>query len=119
MPASRAYSDCTAALTARGRSRIVDDFRGELGKDDVAERKVEGGGRADRTAPVDESRTIRRHDHVAGVKVGMAQPVPRRQALDQGEDARGDVLRKLPPESRNEPSIQSRRESTSGGGGVL
>src|SRR5713226_8493631 len=49
--------------------------------------------RADRTGPVDESRTIRRHDHVAGVEVGMAQPVPRPQALDQGEDARGDVLR--------------------------
>jgi hypothetical protein len=73
--------------------RIVDEFRGELGQDDVAGRKVEGGGRADRTDPVDESRTIRRHDHVAGVEVAMAQPVPWPQALDQGEDAGGDVFR--------------------------
>ena len=74
--------------------RIVDEFRGELGEHDVAEPKVESGARADRSGPVDDSWTIRRHDHIAGVKVGMAQPVPRRQALDQGEDASGDVLRK-------------------------
>src|SRR6202050_2820945 len=75
-------------------------FRGELAKDSVTASKVEAGGRTRRTAPVDESRTIRRHDHVAGVKVAMAQPVPRRQALDQGEDASGDVLRKPVGEPR-------------------
>jgi hypothetical protein len=46
---------------------IVDDFRSVLGQDDVAERKVEGGRCSDRTAPVDQSWTIRRHDYVAGV----------------------------------------------------
>ena len=94
MPASRAYSDCTVALSAGGRSGSVPSGAWtRLDKGDVAARKVEGGGRADRSDPVDDFRTIRRHDHVAGVKVGMAQPVPRWQALDQGEDAGGDVLR--------------------------
>ena len=89
MPTSRACSDCAAALPLR----IVDELRGDLDQDDVAACKVEGGGRADRTGPIDESRTIRRHDHVAGVEVGMAQPVLGPHALDQGEDARGHVLR--------------------------
>jgi len=30
---------------------------------------------------------------LSGVEVAMAQPVARPQALDQGEDARGDMLR--------------------------
>jgi hypothetical protein len=77
----------------RARPLRIDAFRDELGKGEVAAPKVVGDGRADRTDPVDDSRTIRRHDHVVGVKVGMAQAVPRRQALDQGEDASGDVLR--------------------------
>ena len=98
--------------------RIVGDFRGELGQDDVAARKVEGGGRADRTGPVDESRTIGRHDHVAGVEVGMAQPVLRPQALDQGEDARRDVLRNTTAGELQRSQPVAQRE-TSGGGGVL
>jgi hypothetical protein len=72
--------------------RIVGHFRGELGQPDVAARKIEGGGRADRGAPVDESRTIHGHDDVAGVGVGMAQPVAWPQPLDQVEDAGGDMF---------------------------
>ena len=60
-----------------------------------AVRKIESGGPADRTGPVDQSRTLRRHDHVVGVKVAVAKLVARRQALDQGEDAGGDVRRNL------------------------
>ena len=41
----------------------------------------------------------------------MAQPVLRRQALDQGEDASGDVLRKHAAGEPQRASIQSRRES--------
>jgi hypothetical protein len=44
MPASRAYSDCRAALSARPL-RIVMVFRDELAKDDVAVPQVEGGAR--------------------------------------------------------------------------
>lgn len=63
---------------------IVNEFRCDLGEEDVAASKVEPRGRTDRSGPVDDSRTLRRHDHIAGVKVSMAQPVPRRQAIDQG-----------------------------------
>jgi len=56
--------------------------------------QVEDGSRALPLGPVDESRTLRSHDHVAGVKVAMAQPIPRRETLKQGKDARGEVLRK-------------------------
>jgi hypothetical protein len=91
MPASRAYSVCAAAFTASGRCGLSAHFRGELGQPDVAARKIEGGGRADRGAPVDESRTIHGHDDVAGVGVGMAQPVAWPQPLDQVEDAGGDM----------------------------
>ena len=94
MPASRAYSDCVAALIARGRSGSSTISGASSERMTWQARKVEAGGRTGRAAPVDESRTFRRHDHVAGVKVAMAQPVARRQALDQGEDAGGDVLRK-------------------------
>ena len=57
--------DCARPL------RIGDGFRGELAKDYVTASKLEAGGRTRRTSPVDESRTIRRHDHVAGVKVAF------------------------------------------------
>ena len=50
-------------------------------------------------------------------EVSMAQPVPRPQTLDQGEDAGGDVLRNAVFKER--AVIKSRRKSTSGGGGVL
>ena len=119
MPASRAYSDCAAALVARGRSGLSAISGASLGQDDMEEPKVEGGGRAHREGPVDEPWAFRRHDHVAGVKVAMAQPVAGRQAIDQGEDARGDVLRKLAVVELATLSIYSRRERTSGGGGVL
>ena len=120
MPASRAYSACTAELTGARPLRIVGVFRGELGQQDMALRKIVGGGRAGRAEPVDQSRTLRRHDHVAGVKVGMAQHVIGREVLDQREDAGDDALRKhVPPELRNQASIASRSESASGGGGVL
>ena len=69
----------TACRIERARPLRIGAFRGvnELGKGDVAATKVEGGSRADRSGPVDDLPTIRRHDHVAGVKVGMAQPVLR------------------------------------------
>ena len=73
--------------------RIVGVFGGDFGQEKVADREVEGAMRADRTDPVDEFRTIRRHDHVAGVKIAVTQPAARRQAVDQGEDAIGDVPR--------------------------
>ena len=44
MPASRAYSDCAAALTARGRCGLSVTFRGELGQDDVKLPKIEAAG---------------------------------------------------------------------------
>ena len=99
--------------------RIVDGFPDEFGKDNVADPKVDGGGRTDRSEPVDESRTIRRHDRVLGENVEMAQPIPRRQALDQVEEPVAMCCGTLKPASRNDPSIQSRREGSSGGGGVL
>ena len=49
----------------------------------------------------------------------MAQPVAWPQPLDQVEDAGGDVYWNTAPEIRNQPSIASRREGMSGGGGVL
>ncbi len=50
----------------------------------------------------------------------MAQRVLQRQAINQGEDAGNDVLRKnVAGESAIRQAIQSRRERTSGGGGVL
>ena len=78
IPASCEYSDCAAALTARGRGGLSTTSGASSGQEVVPDPKVEGGGRADRTGPVDDFRAIRRHDHVAGVEVGMA---------------RGDVLR--------------------------
>jgi hypothetical protein len=73
--------------------RIVGDVEGELGQADVSEPMIEGPRRADRKGSVDQPRTVRRHDHVFGVDVAMAQPVPRLlQAVDQREDAGGDVL---------------------------
>jgi hypothetical protein len=41
-------------------------FGDELGKADVDARNVEDARRAERTSPVDDPRTILRHDHVAG-----------------------------------------------------
>jgi hypothetical protein len=41
---------------------------------------------------VDQSRTLRRHNHVAGVKIGIAQHVIGREVLDQREDVGGDAL---------------------------
>jgi hypothetical protein len=76
--------------------RIVGDFRGELGQDDVQEPEVEGGRPAHRKGPVDELWAFCRHDHVAGAKVAMAKPVAGRQAIDQREDIGSDVLRNLP-----------------------
>jgi hypothetical protein len=73
----------------RARPLRIDAFRDELAKDDVAVRKVEASARAPRSGPVDESRTLSRHDHDAGVKVAITQPVPRRGTLEQGKDARG------------------------------
>ena len=40
-----------------------------------------GGGRTSRAEPVDQSRTVRRHDHVAGAKIGMAQHVIGREVI--------------------------------------
>ena len=61
------------------RSLRIDAFRGvsEIEKGDVTTREVVGGGRTDRSDPVDNPRTVRRHDHVVGVKVGMASPSAR------------------------------------------
>ncbi|MGY4503888.1 hypothetical protein ACVWYH_007845 [Bradyrhizobium sp. GM24.11] len=95
MPASRAYSDCAAALVARGRSGLLAIFRGELGQDDMQEPKIEGGGPAHHEGPVDELWAFRRHDHVAWAKVAMTKPAAGRQGIDQGEDIRGDALRDL------------------------
>jgi len=78
MPASRAYSELHGRIAGERPLRIGDAFRGELAKENVTARKVEADGRTCRTPPVDESRTIRRHDHIAGVKVAMAQSVSRR-----------------------------------------
>ena len=50
--------------------RIVDELRGELGKENVADCKVEGRGRTDHTKPIDESRTIRGHDHAFQTRQG-------------------------------------------------
>jgi len=72
--------------------RIVGDLRGYLRQYDVAPRKVEGGGRADRTGPVDNPWTIRRHHTVVGVEVAVTKAVARPQALDQDKDARGNAL---------------------------
>ena len=55
----------------------------------------DGGRRAHRKGPIDDLRTIRRHDHIAGMQIAVAQPVPRPQALDQCEDAGGNVLGKI------------------------
>jgi hypothetical protein len=93
---------------------IVGVFGGDFGQEKVADRGVEGAMRADRTDPVDEFRTIRRHDHVAGVKIAVTQPAARRQAVDQGEVCRGI----LSPAPRIEWSSQSRKESTAAGGDV-
>ena len=75
--------------------RIVGDVEGKLGEADVSEPMIEGRRRADRKCPVDQPRTVRRHDHVFRVDVAMAQPVPRLlQAVDQREDGTsqlGDV----------------------------
>jgi hypothetical protein len=58
----------------------------------VCARNVEDGRRAERCGPIDDSRTIRRHDHVARVEIGMTQPIPRRQAINQGKVAGSDML---------------------------
>ena len=118
-PASRAYSDCMAALMARGRSGsstssgTISDRRKWL-----TARSRAAGARTS-TDPVDEFRTIRRHDHVAGVKIAMAQPVPRRQAVDQGEDASRRCAAESCHRSSATSGPSSRAGRDRGGGGVL
>jgi hypothetical protein len=57
--------------------RIVDEFRKELGRDNVTDPQVEGRGRADRSEPVDESRTspvLRRGEQTPAA--GKDKPTP-------------------------------------------
>ena len=78
----------------RGPLRIVGVFRVELGNQDMALCNLVGGRR---TEPRRASRSVSGpapHDHVAGVKIGMAQHVIGREVLDQREDAGGDAFRK-------------------------
>src|SRR5262245_12139479 len=94
MPASRAYSDCTAALTARGSS-------GSSWFSGMSSQRPTWQCPRSRAGP---ARLVKVQSMslgpsavmitIAGVKVAMAQPVPRREALEQGKDARGEVLGK-------------------------
>ena len=98
-----------AALTTRGRAGCPRS-RGKVGKEDMGARQVESGGRADRRS-VDGSRTLRRHDHFAGMKVAIAQPVPR-AGTGSGQGCRWQSASEaLPPESRSEPSIRIDQEN--------
>ena len=84
MSASLAYSDCTAALMTRGGSGSASARTSSVRR--RWREQCEDGGRAERTGPVDDfgpSAVM----ITFGVEVGMAQPVLRRQAINQGEDA--------------------------------
>lgn len=52
--------------------RFVSDVERKLGQADVSESMIEGRRRADQKGPVDQPRTVRRHDHVLGADVAMA-----------------------------------------------
>jgi hypothetical protein len=65
--------------------RIVDEFRKELGRDNVTDPQVEGRGRADRSEPVDESRT---------------SPVLRRAGSKHRRRAKINPLPARPPDAR-------------------
>jgi len=88
--ALRACRRRSAASSGRAAARSVP---GPWRPPEAPSGRLEAGRREDRLADrhrivvrdlVGESRTLRRHDHAAGVKVAVAQPVPRPQAPDQG-----------------------------------